>query len=88
MVTLRIVILAILLFAPITWGAYLQLQLNRHARVPAKPLGPYGFRGFRAEYYTANGEVWLRRLRWWAALLAPYWIVVFFIMHMWRNAAA
>jgi len=86
--TPRIIVLAILLLTPLTLGGYLQLRLNRHARVPAKPVGPYGFRGFRAEYYGSDGEVWLRRLRWWAALLLPYWILVFLIMRVWRNAAA
>ena len=83
MTTLPSLVLAILLLAPITVGGYVQLRLNRHARLPGSPVGPYGFRGFRPEDYTADGQRWLRRLRCLVALLIPYWILVFLIIHAW-----
>jgi hypothetical protein len=80
MMTPRIVFVAVLLLAPITIGGYVQLRLNRHARSPRSAASSYGFRGWRPEDYTADGQVWLRRLQLWALLLIPYWLLVLLIV--------
>ncbi len=63
-----------LLAAPIAAGWYLQWKLSEFQRDPSTPL--WSIRGFRPDQYTDEGQVWVRRLWLWLALLIPWWVLV------------
>jgi len=79
-ITLREVVLALLLLAPITALGYLQYKMNRYCHLPRRTTQVYGFRSFRKADYAPEGRPWLRRFKLASVLLVPYWAVVFLLV--------